>query len=170
MKREYKKGRGGWWQSTKTGKWEHGMSVMELLRMQQLDADNTVESWTREAPYIEYAPGKRYIPDLMIKYRDGAVVVEEIKPSSQINYEENIAKWCIARILFAANGIGFEVVSENRLGGETAIRSFNIDGLQGIDMGEKRARQLKYWSDYHKKRKAERKIARGNDSKTQAAA
>jgi hypothetical protein len=170
IKREHKKGRGGWWQSVKTGKWEHGMSIMELLRMQQLDSDDSVRAWTREVPNIEYEPGKRYVPDLLVHYHDGTVCIEEVKPSSQYKYEENIAKWCIARILFAAKGIGFSVVSEGSLGGEKAIRAFNLDGIQRIDPEEKRARQLKYWSDYHRNRKLKRKAANGNNSATQAAA
>ena len=170
IKREHKRGRGGWWQSVKTGKWEHGMSIMELLRMQQLDTDDSVRAWTREVPNIEYVPGKRYVPDLLVHYHDGTVCIEEVKPSSQYKYEENIAKWCIARILFAAKGIGFSVVSEGSLGGEKAIRAFNLDGIQRIDPEEKRARQLKYWSDYHRNRKLKRKAANGNNSATQAAA
>lgn len=159
MRRPFKRGRGGWWQSTKTGKWEHAMSVMELLRMQQLDNDPAVSTWTRKVPTIKWTGGI-YVPDLYVEYADGRRVVEEVKPSTQTGYEENRQKWADARVAFAGTGVEFKVVTEADLGGEAAIRGFNLGGLQGISPEEKRERKLRYWRDYAKNVRNPRRAAR----------
>lgn len=147
-KRPFKKGRGGYWQSTKTGKWVYAMSVMEMLRMQQLDQDPDVKWWGREVPTIQW-DGGIYVPDLIIEYSNGTVVVEEIKPSSQQYYEENKLKWEAARTQLPLLGMSFRIVQENELGGEAAIRSFDAGGLQAITPEEKRERKKKYYQDYY---------------------
>jgi hypothetical protein len=138
------------------------MSIMEMLRMQQLDNDPTVKTWTRQVPTVKWAGGI-YVPDLYVEYRDGRVVVEEVKPSSQLRYEENVQKWAAARELLGSN-IGFRVVTEKDLGGEKAIREFNMGGLQGISPEEKVARKKRYYADYFQRvGKQRRRAARGNN-------
>ena len=165
LRRAYKKGRGGWWQSKKTGRWEYGMSVMELLRMKQLDDDERVFFWTKEVPFVEYGEGRRYVPDFYVEYVNGAKAIEEVKPFSQYGYPENQEKWGAARSYFSKKGILFMIISEQNIGGEEAIRSFNIGGLQGITSKEKNERKKQYYAEYYQRVRKPRNqsIKRGAD-------
>jgi len=118
-KRPYKKGKGGYWQSTKTGKWVYAMSIMEMLRMQQHDNNPNVVSWDRFVPSVDWQGGK-YVPDLFVEYNDGTKVVEEVKPSSQHKYEENKLKWEAAKEHFGVQGMRERA---RKMGGEVAVTS-----------------------------------------------
>lgn len=59
------------------------MSGWELRRFQELDEDWDVVSWMSQPILIRYdfqGSTHRYTPDIMVTYRDGTVVLEEIKP------------------------------------------------------------------------------------------
>lgn len=59
------------------------MSGWELRRFQELDEDWEVVSWQSQPVSIRYefqGGTHRYTPDILIIYRDGTVVLEEIKP------------------------------------------------------------------------------------------
>ena len=168
VQKRRKHSKGGMWQSTKTGKWEPAASIMEMLRMQQLDADETVQSWTKTVPFIKYGDGRHYIPDILVKYFDGRRVLEEVKPSSQHSYPENIAKWQAANAYATQNGLEFKIVSEHELGGSKALREFNPGGLQKISAQEKQAREKQRYDDWRTRNKekiAQRKKERYEQNK-----
>lgn len=144
----HKKGIGGLWHSTKTGKWEKADSKMELVRMSQLDQDATVKEWTRTVPIIKYGE-RNYRPDLFVQYHDGRTTIEEVKPTQQHRYKENLAKWEAAREYCEQHGHEFKVVSETDLGGRKYVNDFQIEGFQQPDfeMRKKLARQRKRESD-----------------------
>jgi dCMP deaminase len=58
-------------------------SSYELSRMKQLDLDDSVMDWSKNNIKIKYIgeddKEHTYTPDLLIKYNDGVVVIEEIK-------------------------------------------------------------------------------------------
>lgn len=108
-------GRQGWWQSTKTGKWHPSASSYELTRMQQLDADPLVETWSRDVPAIPYGENKRYIPDFLVVMKDGTRVIEEIKPSFALGMFGNEEKFDAARKFLEGAGICFSVLTEKDL-------------------------------------------------------
>lgn len=143
------KGRKGWgrrspsipWQSQKTGRWEFADSRWEALRMQQLDEDKDVLTWTRtidRIPYID-AAGKRryYAPDFLITYQDGRRSIEEIKPVCYVNDLATILKADAARKHLEGTGISYRIVTEQELGAD-ALASFRLDGLQAFTEEERR--------------------------------
>lgn len=79
--KRYKRGK---YTSTKTGNVERYHSSYEHVRMQELDQDENVLSWTkRHGIRITYRTHdqqqKNYVPDFLIKNGDGSVVLEEVK-------------------------------------------------------------------------------------------
>lgn len=72
----------GYYESSKAGR-AYYMSGWELRRWKELDADPTVVRWERHPCHVSYEwKGIRrlYLPDVLITYEDGTVVLEEIKP------------------------------------------------------------------------------------------
>lgn len=73
----------GIYRSSKTNKLEKYDSSFELTRFKALDESPLVESWTKNHNIkIRYKLGKRrkkYIPDILVKYKDGRVFIEEVK-------------------------------------------------------------------------------------------
>ena len=67
----------------KTGEVEYYRSSYELKRMIELDADMSVANWTTKhgihIPYVINDVKKNYIPDFLIEYVSGRVVLEEVK-------------------------------------------------------------------------------------------
>jgi hypothetical protein len=114
--------------SEKTGRWEFAASKYEAVRMLQLDADENVTAWTKDVPRIKYDEGKTYIPDFIIFYKQGRVVVEEIKPAVFVSLEINIKKWKAAKEKMAESNIEFRVVTENEIG-RKEIKEFKASGF-----------------------------------------
>ncbi|MGD9688038.1 MAG: Tn7 transposase TnsA N-terminal domain-containing protein [Desulfobacter sp.] len=169
MKRR-KHSKGGYWQSSKTGQWEPAASIMEMLRMQQLDDDPTVASWTKTVPFILYGDNRTYVPDIYVEYTDGRIEIEEIKPVSQHEYPENQAKWDAAKKYTASNNMTFRVISEIDLGGSKALREYDPSGLQQIDAEAKSAREkLRYdqWRERNKDKIARQKRERYQHNREQ---
>lgn len=73
----------GWYTSIKTGNEEYYASSYELLRMEELDVDDSVITWTKRHPFlVNYTLGgisKKYKPDFYVEYDTGVCVIEEIK-------------------------------------------------------------------------------------------
>jgi hypothetical protein len=96
------RGRKGTYVSTKTGAIERYDSFFELLRMQLLDADIDVISWTKKhgviIPYVFNDSTHRYTPDFLIDYCDSSVL-EEIKGYEQEDKlcakMDALAKYCL---------------------------------------------------------------------------
>lgn len=128
------------WQSRKTGIWQPAGSRWELVRMSQLDDDNSVAEWTRCPFYISYNGGKTYNPDLLVTYKDGRKVVEEIKPQRYAITPKNQAKFAAARVYLQEKNIPFVVMTEEEIGRE-AIRNFKIEGLAQMTVEAGRLRR-----------------------------
>jgi hypothetical protein len=83
----------GYYTSTKTNTKFRFDSFVELIRMNLLDNDDEVVSWTKRhgirIKYILDGVMKRYIPDFMIVKKDGSTVIEEVK-----GYENAKKKEC----------------------------------------------------------------------------
>lgn len=145
-----RRGRAGWWHSTKSNKWESADSRYELVRMKQLDEDNTVQSWTRQTPIIKYG-AKRYAPDFMITTTDGRTIIEEVKPSKEVN-KEMIESGKLDAALDYCRKIGaeFRIVTEKEIGVLT-IRNFVMEGLAGPTEQERISRKKDVDQSYRDK-------------------
>ena len=146
-----RRGAAGWWQSAKSGKWETADSRYELVRMSQLDADEAIESWTKITPIIQCQSGKKYLPDFLIKNKDGSTVLEEVKPARRVG-PEMIAtgKLDAALIYCRENGMTFRVITENEIGVNT-IRTFVMTGLIAPQEEERIKRKKQVDQDYRDK-------------------
>ena len=141
------------WQSSKNGRWNFGDSKWEVVRMSQLDADLTVQTWTRQVERVPYrfdGKSRFYMPDFLITGTDEKQWVEEIKPKSQTSWPINQAKAAAGSDHFNAKGVGYRVMTEIEIGVE-AIKSFNFAGLAAPNLDEmrriKRARNARYGRD-----------------------
>jgi hypothetical protein len=69
--------------SKKTGKLEFHDSSYELERFKTLDESSLVKTWTkRHGIRIGYRSGRKrrkYIPDILVEYHDGRIILEEVK-------------------------------------------------------------------------------------------
>ncbi len=157
------------WQSQKTGKWEFADSRWEVVRMQQLDEDDSVAYWSRltdRVPYID-AQGKNhtYAPDFFIQYKDGRRAIEEVKPKNKINDKGNAEKFSAAVSHFSKKGMGFSIVTEDNIGLNN-IRKLKIDGLMEPSENEriahKKRRRNAHLRTLREKARAEKK---GNTKK-----
>jgi len=73
-------GRKGWYFSRKNNEKFYHDSALELMRMEQLDADNTVIKWTkRHGIKIKLKNDRNFVPDFLIEKNDGSIILEETK-------------------------------------------------------------------------------------------
>ena len=93
-------GNKGFYTSNKTNKTEFYDSELELVRMMMLDDDISVINWTKEhsiiIPYEYKGITKNYVPDFLITYTNGGVVIEETKgydPKAKLK-KEALKKYC----------------------------------------------------------------------------
>jgi transposase-like protein len=133
------------WQSEKAQGWVLADSVFEVVRMQQLDRDDSVVSWglcKRFIPYTSPLTGKprKYVPDIEITYIDGSLVIEEIKPSGLVADPINIAKAEAARQYLGKLGVAYKIVTEMEIGIEE-IKSYRPQGVQVFAEEERLARE-----------------------------
>jgi hypothetical protein len=102
----------GWYTSTKTGTNEFYHSSYELRRMQELDADPAVLTWTKRhgisIPYQHAGIMRRYVPDLLIEHTSGSRVLEEVKGyvKDQAQYD---AKCSVANLWCSLNNMQYRV-------------------------------------------------------------
>ncbi len=129
------------WQSAKTGRWEFADSRWEAVRMQQLDTDATVRTWTRLAERIPYVAknGKPrfYAPDFLVEYVDSHRVVEEVKPLAFAKNPDTLVKAAAALQALQAVGIEYRIVTEDDIG-LAAINRFRVEGLAAIGDEQRR--------------------------------
>lgn len=96
--------------------WEKGF-------VEHLDSDPSVLEFRYEWVRIPYVSNSRtgkvrnYMPDFIVTYSDGRVVVYEIKPASRVDQPRNVKKFEAARKWCDENGSTFEVVTEVELRG-----------------------------------------------------
>lgn len=85
----------GWYTSSKTGNQEYYSSSYELRRMEELDIDDSVVTWTKNHDFIVkytlHDKVRAYKPDFYIEYVMGKLVIEEIKGFVP---EEDIEQYC----------------------------------------------------------------------------
>ena len=85
-------------------------SSWELIVAKHLDDDDSVESFEYETIVIPYITSKtsmrirKYIPDFIVKYSDGRVVIVEVKRHSALKQRTIIAKADAAREYAAKKG------------------------------------------------------------------
>lgn len=142
----------GYFHSAKSGKWFPAASSYEFLRMQQLDNMPDVAEWDRNVPWVKYGQNRRYVPDFFVKYTDGRMVIEEVKPALQVNDVVNLEKWQAAREQLRGLGYGFQVITEDDLGWDN-IKSFQYTGFASLPEDEKAQRKAEYKRQYRETNK-----------------
>jgi transposase-like protein len=109
-----------WHFSKKTGDRNFAESSLEFLRMDQLDADRSVATWSRCPHRIAYlcADGKtrNYVPDLIVVSIGGRTTIEETKPRAMIALPINLAKFAAATTFCKSRGWKFRVLTEDDVG------------------------------------------------------
>lgn len=133
------------WQSVKTGEWHLADSTYEVVRMQQLDADETVVRWSvcrLRIPYVcpETGRSRNYVPDLDVTYSCGLRVIEEIKPAARTAEPVNLAKFAAGKIYADAAGAAYRVVTEADIGIE-AIKAYQGVGFQRLNDAARQERE-----------------------------
>lgn len=91
-------------------------SLYEAVRIQQLDNDPHVLSFSKVKDLIPYGDGRRYNPDIKIVYSDGRIFVEEVKPEYLSTHDLVLQKVLAATSFYAKQGIGFRLITEQTLG------------------------------------------------------
>jgi len=106
----------GWYESIKmSGKRIYHRSGYELEIYKCLDEDTDVTAYFAEpfkVPYYFNNDWHNYIPDIKIEFSDGTVEIWEIKPNTQMKYEQNQAKWKAMNEYAGKLGWGFTVINE----------------------------------------------------------
>ena len=107
--------REGYYESEKMKKSLHYRSGYEATIYECLDSWHKVVAFEVEPfeiPYIYKGSGHKYIPDLLVHYKDGKKEVWEIKPANQTTLEKNTQKWRAAELALEHRGWKFVVVTE----------------------------------------------------------
>lgn len=102
--------------STKDGKSKRYRSGYEREVYECLDKLGDVIRWEVEPFSVDYylkGRKKKYFPDLLVEYNDGAIEIWEIKPATQKPLEQNQAKWTSCRHHCQLRGWSFQVVTED---------------------------------------------------------
>jgi hypothetical protein len=107
----------GIYTSTKTGRRETFDSSYELRRFKALDEHPLVENWGRPKMRIRYRLGKRkknYHPDILVKYYDGRIFLEEVKGAvwQKLMF---VKKNQAAKLLCKCRGWHFRIIWEKDL-------------------------------------------------------
>lgn len=76
------RGKKSWYYSPKNNEWFYSDSLLERFRMEQLDNDTTITSWTKrhgiKVAYKYKGVTKYCVPDFLINYEKN-IVIEEVK-------------------------------------------------------------------------------------------
>lgn len=108
------------WMNTKFGNIFFSSSY-ERDRITQILNNNDVVFLGRckdRIPYYYNEKLKHYNPDFYVEYKDGARIVEEIKPSGLIDYSSNPIKTDTAIDYYSNKNITFKVVTEKLIYGK----------------------------------------------------
>lgn len=77
------RGRKSYYVSKKSNIQFHADSILELARMMELDNNMNVKSWTKyhkiRIPYLYENIQYQYVPDFLIEYNSGEILIEEVK-------------------------------------------------------------------------------------------
>ena len=108
-------GKSGHWKSTKLNEWFSYRSNIELETLKIIDKCENIVDFDVECFCIPYNWGGvecRYIPDIILKTKNGNVFVVEVKPESKLNDDRNRMKFKIAKNWCWENGCRFIVITE----------------------------------------------------------
>ena len=108
----------GFYESKKNNKKMHYRSGLECEYYKLLELMNDVASYHEEAFAINYmfeGTEHRYIPDILVQYKDGKKELWEVKPKYQMKLPKNQAKWAAAKNWCEARNIPFIVYTEKGL-------------------------------------------------------
>tara|TARA_Y100000310_G_scaffold230794_1_gene233329 strand:+ start:51950 stop:52924 length:975 start_codon:yes stop_codon:yes gene_type:complete len=103
--------------STKLNRDIHYRSSWEKIVYETLDNDEDIVTYVPEPYSIRYLYDRprRYIPDILIIYKDGAQKLIEIKPEYLVSAKKNQAKFKAARAFCKSRNILFEVWTERTI-------------------------------------------------------
>ena len=111
-------GKTGWymWQSmTDEIVWTSFRSGLELRIYKDLDESKLISAVKEEPLIIPYnfkGAKLNYVPDLLIKAKNGNVYLIEIKPDALTEEPKNLAKWEAAKSFCIENGINFSIMTD----------------------------------------------------------
>jgi len=115
LKTKKPKFKDGWHESSKVAKKLHYRSGYEKTVYECLDLDLDVLTYDAEpfeVPYIHKGKGRKYTPDIIVKFIDGHTEVWEVKPGTQTLLEVNQNKWRAADKACQHRGWQFKVITE----------------------------------------------------------
>ena len=128
--------------------------------MNQLENDNDVVFWEKSKDRIFYKDNDDkshyYIPDLKIIKKDGTIIVEEIKPKSQLNLSINQIKFKAADFYYKNMNIIYKIITEDEIGIEN-IKNFNYDGLIKITKEIRERRRKDKRNERERKKRLQKK-------------
>lgn len=119
-----------------TGKWFYYMSNFEAVVLELCDKLDTV-SYIDKCPIIKYefnGKGKRYLPDILVKFTTGETVILELKPKYRTKDEIVIAKKLSALEYCKLNGFYYSIITEDEI---KLIKENKFDLLEFIKNGVK---------------------------------
>jgi len=119
-KKKYRRFKEGFHYSKKLETSIHYRSSWEQMVYSCLDTLDEVKSFRGEPfaiPYMLRGANYNYLPDLLVNFKDGRTELWEVKPSSQLNDEMNIAKWTAAKSYCEKRKWKFIVYTESGIKG-----------------------------------------------------
>ena len=95
-------------------------SSWELFYMKLLDHSDKVKYWGCEVVNIKYYDSlqgkvRRYFPDFFVELEDGRRFIQEVKPKSQCQMQNNLDKWAAAQKYCSSLNITFQIITEVEL-------------------------------------------------------
>ena len=102
-------------------------STYEAIRIKQLETDKNVIGIKR-ATRIPFGDNKHYVPDLEIKYKDGSIIIEEIKPNYKLSDKKVLEKQRVAQDFYKDKDINYRIITENDIGVD-AFKNVNVDDI-----------------------------------------
>lgn len=155
--------------SQKASGWVPAGSRYEFIRMDQLENDPAVLKFERTRDRIPYSfdgAEHHYIPDLTVKYIDGTVVVEEIKPRNMTLGGKVHTKILAALEFYRKKGVAYRVITEDDIGQDT-IRHFDWTGLSGLINADREAERQEKERDRHRESKRKKLASMTDDERAE---
>lgn len=87
-----------------------------------MEQDEDVISWETEpfrVPYLFEGREHNYVPDILVKMKNGTIAVIEVKPESLVDDPKNKAKIEAGRAFCSELEYGYVIMSEQDLGMST---------------------------------------------------
>lgn len=149
--------------SAKNNQWIPTGSLLEYIRLFQLEGDSDVASFSRCGDLISYhhtGKTRRYNPDFLVVTVDGRKRIEEVKPERMLKNEQVQVKASAARA-FYKDKAEYVFVTEKTMG-KSFVRGFSATGLLSIQLEEldtvRRERSRERNRLFARKKRAERPL------------